>query len=95
METNASVSKQARLRGGMAWILSFLLCLFLTVPNGPKIAVKSSNDPIISEAAVSFSESFSKTANSFFTIPKNIFLMLFCLLCRFALFALLQDASRP
>ena len=31
METNASVSKQARLRGGMAWILSFLLCLFLTV----------------------------------------------------------------
>lgn len=46
---------------------------FLTVPNGPKIAVKSSNDPIISEAAVSFSESFSKTANSFFTIPKNIF----------------------
>ena len=31
METNASVSKQARLRGGMAWILSFLICLFLTV----------------------------------------------------------------
>ena len=31
METTASVSNPSRLRDGMAWILSFLLCLFLTV----------------------------------------------------------------
>ena len=48
-----------------------MLCLFLTVPNGPRIAAKSPNDPMISETAVSFGESFRNRANSSFTIPKK------------------------